>query len=208
MTKMLACADWALEHQEQTGSWITFAYQYPQYPYSSMAQGEGISLLLRAYLATRENKYREAADRAKNFMLKSITEGGTACYDADEVSLYEFTAEPLVLNGWIFSLWGLFDYCKLNREDNEAQKILDRTMKTLEKKLPEFDVGFWSKYDNDKRICSPFYHKLHIAQLEVMYDLFGIEAYREYAEKWKNYQNSFWCGKLAFLIKAWQKIME
>ena len=69
-------------------------------------------------------------------------------------------------------------------------------------------MKYWSRYEDGKRICSPFYHKLHIAQLRVMYDLFGDEIYREYADKWEAYQNSFWKPKRAFLKKAFQKVFE
>ena len=56
--------------------------------------------------------------------------------------------------------------------------------------------------------CTPFYHQLHIAQLKVMYDLFGDDIYREYAERWEGYRRSFWKRSRAFIKKAWQKIAE
>ena len=63
-------------------------------------------------------------------------------------------------------------------------------------------------YEDGKRICSPFYHDLHIAQLTVMYDLFGDEIYNEFAQKWDGYRKNFWNPKWAFVKKAWQKVME
>ena len=78
----------------------------------------------------------------------------------------------------------------------------------MKNKLANFDIKYWSKYDDDKRICSPFYHKLHIAQLNVMYDLFGDNIYKEYAEKWGGYQKDFWKPKKAFWVKVIQKIFE
>ena len=205
--KLLACADWAIENQQDDGGWVTFAYQNPEHPYSSMAQGEGISLLVRAHIVTGEEKYIRAAERAKDFMLKPISEGGTTGYENGDVIFYEDTCNPVILNGWIFSLWGLFDYCKAVEEDR-AKNTLTATLNSLKKKLPEFDIGYWSKYEDGKRICSPFYHKLHIAQLRAMYDLFGDEIYKEYADKWEKYQKSFWKPKRAFLKKTWQKISE
>ena len=77
-----------------------------------MAQGEGISLLLRAFIVTGNDNYLKAAEMAKDFMLLPIEKGGTARYEGDNVFLYEYTYEPLILNGWIFSIWGLYDYCK------------------------------------------------------------------------------------------------
>ena len=205
--KLLACADWAAENQQDDGGWVTFAYKNPECPYSSMAQGEGISLLIRAHVVTKEEKYIRAAECAKDFMLKPISEGGTTGYENGDVIFYEDTCNPVILNGWIFSLWGLYDYCKSVRDDR-AKNMLTATLNSLKKKLPEFDMGYWSKYEDGKRICSPFYHKLHIAQLRVMYDLFGDEIYRKYADKWEKYQKSFWKPKKAFLKKATQKIFE
>ena len=205
--KMLACADWAVENQTEDGGWVTFAFETPEHPYSSMAQGEGISLLVRAHLETQKEAYLTAAHKAKDFMLKSIPEGGTTDYSGEDVCFYECTHDPLILNGWIFSLWGLYDYCKYC-DDTDAQSILESSLGSLKKKLPEFDMKYWSKYEDGKRICSPFYHKLHIAQLTVMYDLFGDPVYREYADIWQEYQSRSWNRKRAFLKKVCQKLFE
>ena len=207
LNKLRACADWAVENQQPDGGWVTFAHECPEQPYSSMAQGEGISMLVRAHIVTKEEKYLVSARKAKEFMLKPMKEGGTTDYQGEDVYLYEYTFRPLVLNGWIFSLWGLYDYHK-HTADEQAGEVLTATLETLKKKLPEFDIGYWSMYEDGKRICSPFYHDLHIAQLNVMYDLFGDEIYSEYAQKWDGYRRSFWNPKWAFVKKAWQKVME
>lgn len=205
--KLLSCAEWAIENQQSNGGWITFEYDNREQPYSSMAQGEGISLLIRAYIATGENKYLDCAHKAKDFMLLSLNNGGTTRYDGQDVYLLEYTYDSVVLNGWIFSLWGLYDYC-LFFDDTETKKVLDATLETLKKKLPDFDIGYWSKYDDGKRITSPFYHRLHIAQLKVMYDLTGDAIYKEYADKWEKYLNSPLKKARAFIVKAIQKILE
>lgn len=205
--KLLACADWAIENQQDDGGWVTFAYENPEHPYSSMAQGEGISMLIRAHIVTGDERYMSAVRKAKEFMLKPISDGGATDYKDDDVYLYECTQDPLILNGWIFSLWGLYDYSKYI-EDDRVKVVLNSTLKSLKKKLPEFDIGYWSKYEDGKRICSPFYHKLHIAQLRAMYDLFGDEIYKEYADKWEKYQNRWLNRKRAFIKKAWQKVFE
>lgn len=113
------------------------------------------------------------------------------------------------MNGWIFSIWGIYDFYRYTG-DLDAGKVLEVTLNSLEKKLPDFDIKYWSNYnyDDGKRICSPFYHKLHIAQLTVLYDLFGCSVYREDTEKWEKYQNSFWKPKKAFVKKALQKVFE
>ena len=141
------------------------------------------------------------------FLLRPLSEGGVCEYSGDEVYLYEYTNLPLVLNGWIFSIWGLYDLYKYTKEEN-LKPILDRTIATLKRSLPSFDMKYWSKYDAGKCVASPFYHSLHIAQLRVMYKLFGGEEFSEYAQKWEKYQNSFWNPKRAFIKKALQKVFE
>lgn len=207
LDKVVSCAEWALQNQQADGSWVTFEYKKNGHPYSSMAQAEGISLLIRAHIATNRQEYLDAASRAITFMLKPVSEGGTSLYVDDDVLLLESTADPVILNGWIFSIWGVYDYCKYTN-DPSAEEILNKTLASLKNHLPNFDMKYWSKYDAGNRICSPFYHNLHIHQLEAMYDLFGDDEYRFWANKWKTYQQKPYNKARAFCSKALQKIKE
>lgn len=207
LAKVKSCADWAVDNQLEDGAWVTFEYENPEYPYSSMAQGEGISLLIRAYIAIEEDKYIIAARKAKEFMLLPIDKGGTTLYEGESVYFYECPREPLILNGWIFSIWGLYDYWKFTK-DSTSKDVLDMTLDTLERDLPSYDLGYWSKYEDKKRIASPFYHKLHIAQLRVMYDLTGRDIYKIYANRWNDFSNNWVYSKIAFIRKAIQKVFE
>ena len=205
--KTFACAEWAIDNQQKNGGWITFNHKNIEHSYSSMAQGEAISLLVRCYRETGDLKYLTAAEKAEKFMILPISEGGTASYENGGLTFYESTEDPLILNGWIFSLWGIFDYFKCTG-DVAAGEILDKTLSTLRNRLPEFDCGYWSKYDTGKRISSEFYHKLHIAQLKTMYDLFGDDIYRQYSERWQKFALSRVKKTRAFIVKAIQKVRE
>lgn len=205
--KVLACANWALDNQQPNGSWETFPFEFPEHPYSSMAQGEGCSLLLRAMNIENTAKYYEAAKKAVDFMLIDLSEGGTTDYVDDDVLLYEYTEEPIILNGWIFSYWGLRDF-SIASGDEELQKMARKCAKTIAKFLPNFDTGYWSKYDLTKRTASPFYHRLHIAQLEAMYDLTGDEQFKKYALRWQKYLNNPFYKTMAFVKKAFEKVFE
>lgn len=207
LAKVKSCADWAVDNQQEDGAWVTFEYENPEYPYSSMAQGEGMSLLIRAYIEFGKEQYLEAARKAKDFMLIPIEKGGTTKYKDNDVYFYECPREPLILNGWIFSIWGLYDYWKFTK-DSESKKVLDMTLNTLERELPSYDLGYWSKYEDKSRIASPFYHHLHVAQLRVMYDLTGNDIYKIYANRWEKFANNWFFSKIAFLKKAFQKILE
>ena len=204
LLKCMQCAEWALNNQEPSGAWNNFFFRYPQHPYGAMAQGEEASLLLRAYKQTGEERFFVAARKAIDFMLKPLNEGGTADGDI----LMEYTHLPAVLNGWIFAWWGLYDFVLVTHDKGVYKKRLEQSCETLEKQLPAFSNNYWSMYDLAGHIASPFYHHLHIAQMQAMYQLTGNDIFNQYALLWQKHENSFLSKQRAFVKKAWQKIIE
>lgn len=204
---VIACADWAVDNQDEKGRWVTFAYENAEMPYSAMAQGEAISLLIRANHLTKSQKYTDPTHRAYKYMITPIEKDGPTKYVDNKVYFYECPADPLILNGWIFSLWGLWDYV-IEYNNSEAKVILQKTINTLENELNRFDLKYWSKYEDGIRIASPFYHSLHIAQLKVMFVLTGKPVFKYYADKWEQYQKNWFNRKRAFIVKAMQKIFQ
>lgn len=208
LRKFTQCVNWALKHQEKTGAWSNFFYIYPDHPYGAMAQGEGASLLIRAYMQTAEDKYLEAAKKAIDFMLLPIEKGGTTDYSNDGVILLEYPQRQAVMNGWIFAWWGLYDYVLVTKDKGQYKALLDKSCSTLINLLPMFRETYWSKYDLSGRIASPFYHNLHVAQMEAMYVLTGDDVFNQYASRWKSQQHNPFCKSIAFVIKAVQKLKE
>ena len=207
LEKFKLCVDWALEYQNEKGAWDTFSYKNPNAPYSAMAQGEGISLLTRAYSYSNNEKYLMAAKKATDFMLLPIEKGGTTVYIKNQVYLKEYTDQPVVLNGWIFAIFGLYDYLKVN-DDEKVVEIYKKTLNTISEKISLFDNSYWSKYDSEKIIASPFYHSLHIAQLRVLYNLTKIESFNTYANLWEKKNFNFFYKNYAFFVKVFQKLKE
>lgn len=201
--KLIRCANWAMENQEINGSWKNFIDEFPENPYSSMAQGEGISLLLRAYMETKNSVYKESAAKAVDFMLISLENGGTAEYRNGQLFLREFTHLPVVLNGWIFSLFGLYDFLQIEKNEDIGKKY-KQSINTLVQNIDAFDNGYWSMYNMGGMITSPFYHSLHIALLNVLYELTGIEILKKYAVKWEEYR----CSRIKRCISFWVKVMQ
>ena len=204
LLKFMQCAEWALNNQEPSGAWNNFFFRYPQHPYGAMAQGEGASLLLRAYKQTCEERFFVAARKAINFMLKPLSEGGT---DDGDI-LMEYTHLPAVLNGWIFAWWGLFNYVLTTHDEDYYHDKLEKSCKALEEHLSSFSSSYWSMYDLAGHIASPFYHHLHIAQMQAMYKLTGHDIFKQYAEKWQKDEHNRISHARAFVKKAWQKIIE
>ena len=208
LRKFMQCATWAIDHQESSGAWDNFSFLYPHNPYGAMAQGEAASLLLRAYKHTGDDKYLRASQMSVDFMLKPLTEGGTAVYEDGRLVFMEYTHWPVVLNGWIFAWWGLYDYVLVTKDQGHYRKLLDLSCHTMEQMLPSFDIGYWSLYDIGGRMASPFYHRLHLAQLQAMYQLTGHDIFAKYANQWSRYNDNRFFKVRAFLVKAWQKVCE
>lgn len=205
LLKFKQCADWALDNQEATGAWNNFYYIYPNNPYGAMCQGEGISLLVRAYLEFKDDRYFSSCEKALKFMLLSNSDGGTAIYQKEDIYLLEYTHLPVVLNGWIFSIFGIWDYVKVSN-DEYYKTILNKTLSTLKSKLSNFDNGYWSMYDLSKNIASPFYHNLHIAQMQALFQLTGEAIFDEYAGRWRQQQQNIYFKGKAFVKKSIQKL--
>lgn len=207
LNKFTQSVEWAMQTQKDSGAWCNFYYVYPDNPYGAMCQGEAASLLVRMYNHSRDAQYLEAAIKAVNFMLMSVNQGGTSIYEDDSIILLEYTHLQPVLNGWIFALFGLYDvFLVTNRE--EIKIALDKTIHALKKYLSRFDTGYWSYYDLDKKIASPFYHNLHIAQLEALYGITNDSQFIQYYEKFKRYKGNYLGMTYAFIRKAYQKIIE
>ncbi len=202
------CVDWTMSNQDENGGWKTFEYETPDMPYSAMAQGEAISLLCRAYTFYNNKEYLKIIDKGILFLMKPIEKGGVSLYQDNDIYLKEFVDRPVVLNGWIFSIFGIYDYLLINPKKSDIKDFYNKTLNTLVKTLPKYDLGYWSKYDLEKRIASPFYHNLHVAQLSVLYDLTNIETIKIYSEKFDKYRNNPFYKLKSFSVKVIQKIKE
>jgi len=205
--KTLKAADWLTANLEQNshGLWVwnhhfDWDYRDPlKAPwYSGLAQGQGVSLLLRAHAHSEDEKYRRAADEAFAALTRPIAEGGVL-FEDEEKNLWieEYLVDPPthILNGFMWALWGVFDY-GLARKDAPAKLVFDRGIATLLHKLARFDTGYWSLYELSgsrqsgtrlRMLASPFYHRLHSVQLRVMSKLTGDPGFATLAERWESY---------------------
>jgi hypothetical protein len=191
-------ADWLLENLDTTpqgfGVWL-HQFEFPAYqlkpPWvSAMAQGQGMSVLLRAHELTNDQKYLDAASRAFGSFLHDISEGGVCTYDGeDSLWLEEFPSCPpsRVLNGFIFALWGVLDLYRVTG-DSRARDVWQGGLHTLKTNLHRYERVFWSCYDLLRRTISSLgYHQLHVLQLDVLSQLTGEQTFAECARRWQAY---------------------
>lgn len=205
--KFKQCVDWTIENQENSGAWSNFFYIYPDNPYGAMCQGEAISLLVRAFKEYKDEKYYNAAMVAAEFMITPVEKGGTLKVENGNYILLEYTNKAAVLNGWIFALFGLYDLLLIDKT-KAYEEIYKKSIDTLVNMINLFDGGYWSLYDLDNTITSPFYHNLHIAQMHALYIATGNEVFAYYEKRWSGQKNNAFKRKRAFIKKAFQKIIE
>ena len=207
--KFFVAADWLCSHLEQNPHGLAvwnhhFNWEYRdtlRAPwYSALAQGQGISLLMRAHKESRQESeaaaYLNAAQRALACFHVAMQDGGVAFTDeSGDLWFEEYIVSPPthILNGFIWAAWGIYDYF-LAAKDASAQQLFSRAVRTLLHNLDRYDLGFWSLYEQSgtrlPMVASPFYHQLHIVQLRVMHRLTGEEAFARVADRWESYTRS------------------
>ena len=203
--KVILAADWLCHHLEpnQRGFPVwhhNFDWEYRETLkapwYSGLAQGQGISLLVRAHAETGDPKFLHSAERAFQSFLTNVASGGVAFTDANQNLWFEeyIVSKPThILNGFIWAAWGVYDYF-LATGSRDAVNLFASAIETLRKNLDRYDLGFWSLYEQSgtrlPMIASPFYHRLHITQLRIMHRITSEAVFAEYADKWESYSRS------------------
>ena len=205
-------ARWARTGQDERGGWpLPMCEPEATCPYSAMIQGQGASVLCRAYVVTGCQEYLSAATRAAGLLLTSIREGGTSRTSSEGIVLEENPTEPAstVLNGWAFALFGLYDL-ELVSPDRHLASALLSSARALAHLLPSFDSGYWSYYDSRGTVSSPFYHRLHIAQLQAMKSAFPEQwtVFSFFADQFGRYLERRGNRVRAVLTKSLQKVMH
>ncbi len=211
-------ADWLAENLEQwkrdIGAWV-YRFDLPFYgpvaPWiSAMAQGQGISLLLRIHQLFPHPAYEAAGRRAVRAFYYSMDEGGVArAFPDGSLAFEEYTtAEPsLVLNGMLFALLGLHDYAEYFQEAR-AQECFDRGCAGVKANLWRYDTGYWNRYDlhHSRRLTSPDYIRIHVQLLRIFAGLRREEFFTQTAEKWENYLQDHFCRTRYLAAKCLEKI--
>jgi heparosan-N-sulfate-glucuronate 5-epimerase len=159
--------------------------------YSGLAQGNGLSLLVRAAQATGDSTFADSAHRAFQSFQRSVSEGGVVVEDdRGHTWIEEYLVDPPshILNGFIWALWGVYDYARWTGHEN-AQSLWKACLRTLEARLDEFDTGWWSLYESPAgatpMLASRYYHTLHITQLRILHRLSGVEAFAARADRFE-----------------------
>lgn len=207
-----ACGAYLLAEQGSTGGWAhltPYKHSWPLEPpwLSSMAQGEAASLLVRLHQECPDEGWAEAAGRALRPLSVPTDQRGVQGLLDGRPFPEEYPTEPpsFVLNGAIFTLWGVRDVA-VGLGDADAARQWGDGLDTLCRSLHRWDTGWWSRYalypHPVANPASSFYHGLHITQLRATEVLAPRPAITAVRERFERYAASPWCRRRAFAQKA------
>lgn len=205
-------AEWFVENQDAvTGGWptpVTFNRDQKKYPgakeiqtgwYGAMCQGQAISVLVRAYLETKDDRFLTAAEAGVKVFNISSSEGGVRAVFMDKYEWYEeYPTNPptFILNGFMYSLLGLYDLKSVSvKLKAEVRRLYQSGLRSLEAMLPLYDTGAGTFYDlrhftmkTAPKGARWDYHSTHINQLLLFATIEkDYRIFRETAERWRGY---------------------
>jgi hypothetical protein len=223
-------AEWFYENRridEKLGEFWLTDIPKPEYkvfsPWkSAFTQSRAISVLLRAWQNTDDKKYLESAKRALLPLSFDIRDGGVTVFSKYGKFFEEYVAEEptMVLDGHIFTLFGIYDFIRAVSKEKDpeyhglASDLFNEGIDSLIKWLPEFDLGYWIRFNMCKMDhypeidpCTIGYLRLIIIQLRALYLITDRKEFLSYSEKFKNYDKPINIFKMYLLkYKALKKI--
>ena len=207
-------ADWFVSSQDpDTGGWpVPVERRLAQRQlilkpgwHSAMAQGQALSVLARAFHASKNEKYLDAALKGVNPFRVNSSDGGVRTYFLDKFVFYEeYPTVPssFVLNGFIYSLLGLFDLASILGLTHPSYEIVNHLylegLTSLVALLPLYDTGSGSIYDlrhfslgggPPPNLARWDYHVTHINQLRLLATIEEHPIFSSTAERWFSYMN-------------------
>ncbi|HLD05758.1 MAG TPA: D-glucuronyl C5-epimerase family protein [Candidatus Nanoarchaeia archaeon] len=184
---------------------------------SCIAQGQGLSVLIRAHGLTKNQKYLSPCKRIlKSFETDYRKMGGVLETKDGESWYLEFPAtvqHGRVLNGFLYALIGLWEYY-LYTKDKQAKKLFERGQETAAKNLDRYDLNWgwfkWSRYDDAQIFYSGrrYHHKTLLPQLKILYEITKDERFGQKYRQWREWAKcyAFRSKVLDLLLLAWQKL--
>lgn len=155
--------------------------------YSGMAQGEALSFFVRLYEITRQKEYLDTADNIfKSFTIVGKNNSPWTVW-SDQSNYYWVEEYPEnepdhTLNGFIYGLYGVYDYQQITKSD-KAKIVFQSSLTTLKHYLPEFrQASGVSFYCLKHKVQNESYHRTHIEQLNMLYKMTGDEFFKTMAD--------------------------
>ena len=204
----LRIADWFIKNKIEDDVfgvyWLTDIPK-PEYkidkPWkSAFTQSRAISILLRAWQITNDDKYfSTAAESLKIFEIDISKNGVSNIFEFGKFyEEYPASQPTMVLDGHIFSLLGLYDFVRAaDKSSNyylQAESLFNAGINALIYLLPDYDMKYWVKFnlckmDHYPKIdpCTIGYLRLISLQLHLLYRITDNELFEQYSKKFISY---------------------
>jgi hypothetical protein len=191
--KLKTLLDELLTTKSVRGDFTTFEYFFPfdggHPPWmSGMAQATAIEALSRATQLLNDPQYTQLASQMIGAFKRSPPIGIRVSADGgSHYLIYSFAPNYRVLNAFLQSLIGLYDYIKLTGDQN-AQKLFDDGNTAALRELPRYDTGKWAYYSLPAKEQSTYgYMSLVTGFLDSLCQRTGTSRYCQFAKRWHGY---------------------
>lgn len=179
---------------------------------SAMIQGLAISALVRGYRITGQRHLLDLCLAAIQVFEKNVEDGGVRTLEQGHALYEEYPGFPLprVLDGFLFSLLGLYDL-SIETSDPRVFQLFADGINGLKHTLVFWNYrDKWSWYGSHGYLCPTHYHRLNCALLLSLGRLSGEPALVRYAESVVSTRLSLW-DKLEILTvfvltKNWARV--
>jgi hypothetical protein len=168
--------------------WFPFSGAYPPWT-SGMATATAMQALARGAVFFAEPRFMIAASKALPTFRKSSPAGVRARSGrGNHYLLYSFAPGLRVLNAFLQTLTGLYDYAKLN-EDDAARTLFRAGDRAMRRELPRYDDGDWSLYSLGGAEATKSYHALVVQFLGNLCERTKARIYCRTARRFERYLN-------------------
>jgi hypothetical protein len=155
-----------------------------------MAQATGMQALSRGATFFGEPRFMIAARKALPLFFKPPPAGvRVKSGKGHHYLLYSFAPGLRVLNAFLQTITGLYDYAELN-DDARARKLFRAGDRAARRELPRYDDGDWSRYSLRGAEATKSYHVLVIQFLENLCERTKARRYCRTARRFTRYLNA------------------
>jgi len=156
---------------------------------SGMSQGQALASTSMAYFLTQEERYLNAANGFFSTLISNQGSEWNVCIDNNNYYwIEEYPNEDIchVLNGFLFSLWGLWDYYCVSQNEL-ALKLFSAGIKTI---VDNYFI--WNYADENGSIYCLHssqitnYHSIHVNEFEYYANLLNIVEFYDAVDFFSN----------------------
>jgi hypothetical protein len=160
--------------------------------YSSLAQAEVISVLIRYYAMTSDASVLPLIVQVKNFMVAPMKNGGCLSITPEGLEWLEeypnSKQEIHNFSGYYIAVLALGEYSKLFPTDSSTMNLYKRCLNNGKINNKIYDTGSGIMYNRgDKRLCAPGYIKWMTNLMQHMAEFTGDEFFKYQHMIWSTY---------------------